>query len=247
MLSLLAMLSLLPGCRDRPPPAPPEIWLWAWEAPTDLRSLPEGIGVAFLDRTVRVERRDGAVVTRTLPRQQPLRVRGDTPKIVVVRLEIARDVRAEEVAAGEVLAQLLDAARPGLPLQIDFDARRSERALYRSLLDGLRAGMQETQPPAARSPAALQMTALASWCLGDNWIDSLPVDRVVPMLFDMGVDADGVGRHLLAGGDLLPGRCREAWGTADDELRAPPTPRPLYIFSGRPWTAARLSRLLQEF
>jgi hypothetical protein len=235
---MLSLLSLLLACRARPHPPTPEIWLWAWEVPTDLRTLPEGIGVAFLDRTVRVERRSGEA-----PRQQPLRVREDTPKTVVVRLEIDRDVPAEEVTElmAELLVQIQEAARPGLPLQIDFDARRSERALYRSLLDGLRAGLSGQQ-----DAPALQMTALASWCLGDNWIDSLPVDRVVPMLFDMGADAEQVGRYLLAGGDLLPGRCREAWGTSGEDLRAPPTPRPIYIFSGRPWSAARLSRILQE-
>ena len=36
------------------------------------------------------------------------------------------------------------------------------------------------------------MTALASWCISDNWVNDLPVDEIVAMLFDMGADAQRI-------------------------------------------------------
>src|SRR6266545_419310 len=47
----------------------PQVVLWAWERPTDLRFIdPKEVGVAFLARTIRL--RSGEVVVR--PRLQPL-------------------------------------------------------------------------------------------------------------------------------------------------------------------------------
>ncbi len=43
------------------------------------------------------------------------------------------------------------------------------------------------------------MTALASWCAGDDWLRDLPVDEAVPMLFRMGVEKNLFQRRLETG------------------------------------------------
>jgi hypothetical protein len=66
-------------------------------------------------------------------------------------------------------------------LQVDFDAKLSEREWYRSVLARVRAAMPAEMP--------LSITALASWCSYDSgWIRNLPVDEAVPMLFRMEPD-----------------------------------------------------------
>jgi len=78
-------------------------------------------------------------------------------------------------------ALMESASQTGLAaFQVDFDATRSQREFYRSLLIDLRHRM----PP--RLP--LSMTALASWCSRDDWISNLPVDEAVPMFFRMEPD-----------------------------------------------------------
>ncbi len=45
----------------------------------------------------------------------------------------------------------------------------------------------------------LSMTALASFCVGDRWLDDLPVDEAVPMIFRMGPDDQRI-KNMLANG-----------------------------------------------
>ena len=65
-------------------------------------------------------------------------------------------------------------------VQIDFDARGSDRPSTPPCFG--------TPRPLPRS-MRLSMTALASWCADDPWIDATGVDEIVPMLFQMGPDA----------------------------------------------------------
>jgi hypothetical protein len=62
------------------------------------------------------------------------------------------------------------ARRPGISgIQVDFDATASERRFYRELVIDLRRLLPDSVP--------LSITALASWCLDDNWISGLPADE----------------------------------------------------------------------
>ncbi len=81
------------------------------------------------------------------------------------------------------------------------------------------------------------MTALASWCLGDCWLDGLPVDEAVPMLFEMGPDGHRVRHHLASGGDFAHELCRRSYGVATYEpIPALRDGRRVYVFHDRAWT-----------
>src|SRR5438128_8030903 len=125
-LTVAAMV--LPGLTSRSDPLPafPSLMLWAWESPQDLRFVkPGSAGIAFLERTVWLD----STQVRSRPRLQPLRFTPGTDLMAVVRFE----------AAGNRLPAPADVVREVKPaleisgvraLQIDFDARQSERSWY---------------------------------------------------------------------------------------------------------------------
>jgi hypothetical protein len=114
-------------------------------------------------------------------------------------------------------------------VQVDFDARVSERAFYRGLLERLHEELSRD--------VRLSITALASWCLDDPWIRDLPVDEAVPMLFRMGPDRDAVLDYLASGGDFKVDLCRHSAGLSLDEpVYRVPRGRTLYFFSPGRWT-----------
>jgi len=209
---------------------PPRI-LWAWERPEDLGTIdPTTTGVAFLARTVFLA--GDSVSIR--PRLQPLQLAPGTQVIAVVRIEVSRGASpslsskqlAEAAHAVAAAAQL-----PGLVgLQIDFDATASQRDFYRRLIAQVREEIPADLP--------LSITALASWCIGDDWLKNLHIDDAVPMLFRMGAGARDVSLHLQSGGDFRAPVCRQSLGISTDE-RPPNLPpgRRLYIFSPRAWTS----------
>ena len=186
ILAATLLLSLIASF-DSPRAAPidrlPRLVLWAWERPVDLRALPPGIGVAFLAQTVTTTARAQVVS----PRRQPLRVSPATPLIAVTRIE---------TPGGDATAPIDDVARAiastaRLPrvtaVQIDFDATLSQRPMYRGLLHAVRRELPRGMP--------LSITALASWCMQDNWLDDLPIDEAVPMLFRMGPAEQAASRE----------------------------------------------------
>ncbi|WP_005035601.1 DUF3142 domain-containing protein [Holophaga foetida] len=213
----------------------PLLMLWAWESPQDLRSLPPGVGVAFLAAEYRLQ---GAAV-RVQGRRNPLRVGPGTPLMAVARIE-TENPSLDETQRRVLRYRLLELVRlPGVQgFQIDFDARSSERGFYRSLLEELRRDLPPDMP--------LVMTALASWCLDDPWISSLPVDERVPMLFRMGREGDSVHRRLDQGRDFIP-EARTALGLSTDEpWPRLPRGRRVYLFHPGAWDTHLLVNLKER-
>jgi len=234
-VAALALLAPAAGFtpRDRSPSLQPRVVLWAWERPDDLRGLPRGVGVAFLAQTITISRASHLVARR----RQPLLVDEGTPMVAVTRIEAPGDVNDADVPA---IARTI-ADRAQLPMvkavQIGFDARASQRTMYRRLLQDVRGALPPGMP--------LSMTALASWCLDDNWLDELPIDEAVPMLFRMGPATDAI-RSEWSTRTLAP-KCRSSRGVSLDE----PPPwrggaRRTYVFNPSAWGAATISAAVEE-
>lgn len=228
------------GCRRPPASTPvaarPPLVLWAWERAEDLRflsSLPaDSIGVAYLHASVSLYG-PSVIVHR---RAASLQVPAGSWQLPVVHIEADRAPLPilQEGQRKELLRVLLvESARAGNGrLQLDFEARPSQRAFYRQLLFELR---RELGP---RFP--LSITALASWCLGDRWLADVPVDEIVPMFYRLGEGGPRLRAELRRGSDLAA-ECRRALGLITDEpMVPPPSPRRLYLFSPAPWTLASL-------
>jgi hypothetical protein len=227
-LWLLLAIVLLPISMFslRAKPNLPPVIIWAWERPEKLDFIDtHRVGVAFLARTLRLQ--GDRVVAR--PRLQPLELAPGTKLIAVVRIETDHPTlsptqlqkTADEIAELSSLSEIS-------AVQIDFDATVSERSFYKALL-------HEVNP---RVPS-LSITALASWCAGDNWLADLPIDEAVPMLFRMGVD-----KGLRQFDSPI---CRNAAGISTDEPITPPAVDRLYIFNPNPWSRDSLNSALEAY
>ena len=226
---------LAPCPRSEPTP---RVWLWAWERPEQLGFIdPARIGVAFHAATVRLV---GDTV-RPRNRYASLVLPAGTRRVAVLRIEVERGALLSAAQRQELVRFITGRVKALAPdgVQVDFDARASERPFYRALLQELRAALPSELP--------LSMTALASWCLDDDWLDGLPVDEVVPMVFRMGVDAPMVRGELARRGDFTGARCRQSVGFVTDEpVPALPTGRRVYWFNPRSWRARDLQSILEQ-
>jgi hypothetical protein len=197
--------------------------------------------VAFLAQTLTLK---GDEVTFS-PRHQPLQVPPETKMMAVTRIE-SQKITGQRPALSPTQRQQLvklilrtqELGRVSA-IQIDFDALVSERDFYRALLQDLRAQLPDNVP--------LSMTALASFCIGDRWLDDLPVDEAVPMIFRMGADDRVIKNMLAGGGDFREALCRQSYGIALDEPLEMKRDRSrrIYGFNNRPWSKSSI-RELQE-
>jgi hypothetical protein len=228
MRLLLPTLLLVTCARGPAAPATPAAEIpWAWERREDLRFL-GAREVAYLAATIGI---DGQAIVWK-PRMQPLRVADGTPVLPVVRIEAKHppDVRTVTRVA-DAIAQIAERVKPRY-VQIDFDATQSQRAYYALLLRALRSRLDRR--------TKISITALASWCSDDRWLQPLPVDEAVPMLFRMGADAPLVRERLARGEDFAEPRCRSSLGIATDEPldHARAAGRRVYVFHTRAWDEA---------
>jgi len=223
----------------------PTTILWAWERPERLEFIdPEKVGVAFLAKTVYL--RSDRVISR--PRLQPLTLPPGTRVIAVARIETeyASDYSARPALSS---AQITETASTiselgSLPnvvmVQVDFDATASERAFYRELLTQLRHKLPPSTP--------LSITALASWCKRDNWLEELPVDEAVPMLFRMGIERKQFLSGLAAGESFTSRLCRSSAGVSTDEpLTQLPRVQRLYVFNPRVWSPDAFTKTMEAY
>lgn len=205
---------------------------WAWERAEDLRFLEPGATVAWYAGVVTL---DGERV-RVEPRRNPLLLAKNAHRVAVIRIETKRP-RLDEAQLQATLAAIRRLYRNAEELQIDFDAARSERAFYRSLLFALRRDLD----------ARLSITALASWCLGDRWLHDLPIDEAVPMLFRMGRDEREIRARLARHATFPEPRCRTSVGLSLDEpLPRIPHAARIWIFHPERWTEAEWNDALSR-
>ena len=206
----------------------PRLTLWVWERREDMRGLDaKTTAVAYLDRTIKVD----ATGLHIEPRWQGMLLPVSTSlvRMAVVRIEVANGT-ALNAAQEDVVARAVSDAATGdavAALQVDFDARQSQREWYSEVLRRVRAQIPPQMP--------LSITALASWCSYDgSWLHNLPVDEAVPMLFRMEPNR----RHDAMGGD---------WGTGDFALREPLCMGSVGISTREPWPPGMRQRRIYVF
>jgi hypothetical protein len=218
----------------------PPVILWAWERPTDLHFInPHEIGVAFLARTIRL--RANEVTMR--PRLQPLSLPDGSKVIAVARVEsdVVNRPQLTDQQRNSLATAIVEMAKlPNVShIQIDFDARKTERAFYRQVIVEVRGRLPQS--------FSLSITALASWCTHDDWISDLPIDEAVPMLFRMGVEEKQFSNRLESGEDFNAAPCRQSYGISTEEPRSNLSlTRRLYVFNPGPWTETSTRAILES-
>ncbi len=215
----------------------PPMILWAWERPTDLRFInPKKFGVAFLAKSILLHADEVGI----RPRLQPLQMPDGTKVVAVARIETARNEKptlsvSQRDRTVESIVEM--ASLSGVSeIQIDFDATQSERNFYRELI----ATVKQRLPANTR----LSITALASWCMSDDWLTGLPIDEAVPMLFRMSSDGKQIITRLDAGDDFNAATCRQSYGISLDEQHPKLLPaRRLFVFNPDAWTEKSLREI----
>lgn len=223
--------------------------LWAWQRAEDLSSIdPQEFGVAFLTCHTQLE---GDKVNWQW-RNQPLKVPPNTKVVPVVRIDVdhKRPVSFSQQQLDRLTDIIVKASKApnSAQVQIDFDALASERSFYRRLIEQVHSKIK----------VPLSITALASWCLFDNWIKDLPITESVPMMFSLGRDRKKVLLHFRTKGDFFDPRCTQSLGLSLEdsevnELMIPLSKRRkipvrVYVFTRTPWTPKKIqsARLLLE-
>jgi hypothetical protein len=210
------------GARQRSPPAARQV------------------GVAFLACTITLA--DGDV--EVLPRFQPLRVSPGTYRMAVVRIQTVPSQRAltltERRETAQAIAQAVQVTR-GDAVQLDFDARVSEIPFYVALIREVRAALGPDR--------FLSITALVSWCgASHNWLNTLPVDEIVPMTFEMGMGAAAVETLLRSSGEFENPRCKDTIGISALDLEARLGGRVrTYVFPYSEWTEPLVRSVLSRY
>ena len=226
---VFCLFFLVIGCTRDPLPGFPRVMLWAWESPQELDFIDaREAGVAFLAETVLIG--GGEMTVR--PRLQPLHVPAGTALMAVVRLETKGPGLPAPAGLASAIAPLAHLA--GVRgIQVDFDAKTSERPFYRELI-----GLLTQQLPAG---LPLTITALASWCNYDAWIADLPVTDAIPMLFRMGPE------RYRPGDSFRVKLCQNSIGISTDEpiIRLPRVRR-IYIFHPGSWSKIDYRNAVQE-
>ena len=215
--------------------AAPDYYLWAWRREEDLSFIDtDRVKVAAWTATITLHE-DGFVVEH---RTNKITYPSDAEIVAVVRIE-AKGV-ADDATTSRLAEAIIAANRPFRPgeHQIDFDARVSQRDFYRRLLDELRAGIGDT---------ALSITALASWCFRDDWVRTLPVDAVVPMIYRMGRGGDVIRATLYDERAFPAPICAGNIGYSADEPLAPVDGlRRVFLFHPEPWSEDRFRTFVRQ-
>lgn len=224
-----------PAARDVVPTAEPDHYVWAWRREEDLSFIDPGrVKLAVWTATIHADHEGFAIERRTNRITYP-----DEAEVVgVVRLEVTGV--PDDTLVPRLADAIIGASRPFGPVehQVDFDARLSQRAFYRRLLEALRVRTQG---------AGLSIAALASWCFHDDWTRGLPVDAVVPMLYRMGRDGDVIRRTLLAERAFPNPVCAGQVGYSADEPLAPVGGlQRVFLFHPEPWSESRYTELAQR-
>jgi hypothetical protein len=203
--------------------------LWIWDRSGDLRFLDKNeFDFALLSRTFEIT--DSGV--RVIPRHGSVMVAESASVFPVVRLQTKGvtsriDSRVVRELTDKICAEAARFSR-AMKIQIDFDAKLSEREWYRNLLKCVR----DRLPP----HWLLSITAIASWCYEKEWLESLPADEIVPMFFRMGRDSSHIKQELP---EIFPSFLDDAKYcpgiSLDEPVQLPRQTDRLYVFNPHRW------------
>lgn len=220
--------------------------LWTWDRFEDLRFIRSAdYGVAYYAGTFHLTRDHAAFI----PRQHKLLL---PPTVTNIRpvFRIENDAQSSPgVEAADYVCKTISgylSQRDQRSLQVDYDATVEDRAFYIALLNQLR----HTLP----SDSNISMTALASWCLDDRWLNQANADEAVMMLFSMGSATNETLQAMHDRQPQIPKGMHFAIGLSVNELKTAArvvqskrmkNAEKFYLFSSLPWNEERLSSILK--
>ena len=223
-----------------PPPEPPEpaqppqgaiAWLWR-DAPVPAFSRAT---VAVVDRHIWLA--GDKVLVRPGARPRALAPGTRVIPVVHVEIDVLHPPASLAPARARVLAAMGSAARASTSgwVQLDLEARPSQRADYRDLVHRIRAALP--------GDMRLSVTALGWWCRSPAWLDGLEADEVVPMFFRMGRDNRALRDIVATQPAVLHPLCRAGSAGFSRQEAFPPAVaaryRRTFWFDERGWRDSR--------
>jgi hypothetical protein len=232
-----------------PPSESANLTLWAWDRYEDLSFLKErSEAVAYYAGTIFLT--DGGTLFK--PRLHSLNLPEGVVVTPVFRIESRCSGKAPPNSANQEVVSIVKRYQTEhrcQKIQIDFDARQSEREFYACVLKLMR---DELAPN-----TYITITALASWCLDDRWLAEgrAEPDEAIVMLFSMGSFGNEVlsllrTRRLSAGGHIkisIGISANESFTNRRlKELAIFRRTDRVYIFNSLPWTQSRFKIINDE-
>lgn len=200
--------------------------LWSWQRADDLSFVDKDVVVAPLVASIFVDKNGVSVQ----PRTNVLKLSENAQIIPVIRLEISPNIQVDDEQIDAIVHHIgsFAASCKSNMVQIDFDAAKSQRTLYEKLLVKLRSSLPNIK---------ISITALASWCVGDAWIDKLPITHAVPMLYNLGEHADDFKKYFKDKKQWKAAKCQGYIGfEQSDVFIKPPRGWNVYVFNKSAWT-----------
>ena len=155
-----------------------EYYLWTWERSDDLSFTGSEQTIAPLIATLIQVGNDVSLK----PRRNPFKTRINAKILPVFRIETYKTQSLNVAVCTQYLLGMIK-SNHYTEIQLDFDARKSQRDSYKELIDSLKKQMPSLK---------ISITALASWCVDDGWIEELDIEYAVPMLYRMGEDTNKI-------------------------------------------------------
>lgn len=176
-------------------------------AQTPVQAQPQDMGVAYVVQAITLR---GATI-RTEAIHRPERITPAAAVIGITRIDVPAGAAvflspAQIEQLAYTIADTADLPRVNA-VQVDFDATIAQRCLYRELIHRVRDLLPSHVP--------LSITALASWCMDDDWISDLPLAEVVPML-RLGQEWKVAATRARERGLVADSPCRNALELAGD-------------------------------
>ena len=215
----------------------PKVFLWEWQNQNNLDFVDaEKAGVAYLSQTLVVNRQSITLY----PRRKRLKVNPATYLVAVTRIESwPRNSGFSSKQISQVARMIARTSRDRdiKGIQIDFDARPSERKFYKAVLTKLRAEIPREM--------TLSITVPVSACFGDSWIKDLPIDEAVPMSFRVSDDEGKIGARLSRLKSITQPLCKKSIGYSfKGSFKVQfSRDRTNYYFASQPWRSEDLYKL----
>jgi hypothetical protein len=170
-------------------------WMW------DNAALPAWSAqhAALLDRHILLSA--GSIRTRA-GSHHPLPPSTFVTPVLHVEVSTVHPPSNIEASRAAIIGAMLQAAAHSTSgrVQLDMEAKPSQRLFYRSLVRDVRAALP--------ADIALSVTALGWWCRSPAWLDGLAADEVVPMFFRMGKDGAALRELVEHAPQSLHPSCR---------------------------------------
>lgn len=211
--------------------------LWVWNRPSDLRFLDKNdFEFALLTKTLEFDESHVKVISR----QSSVLVAEHAMVFPVIRLErIGISTRFSANVTNELIDRICADVKnyPGaMKIQIDFDARMSEREWYKNLIKTIRNCLPIDW--------SLSITTIASWCYDKDWLESLSADEIVPMFFRMGRDSSHMRQEFHNFFSSFNDDRKYCPGISLDEpLQIASRTQKLYVFNPKPWDKESIALL----